>query len=286
MASKKIELVEVTVEGQVFQAKECTGCEELKLLEEYHASKSGLGGKRSICKACIKKYQKQNKDKMYEATQRYYEKNKEEISLKSRIRNKKKMELANPNYVPRNNWPKELIIETIQQRYKSGEKLNNTYMNINHGGLYGTAIYIFGSWKKAITEAGINYDDVKDDTRNAIRIGLEFEAILEEILFAIDLDIERNKKIGSFIPDFTLNSFQGHYIDAKLRFDSYSTSGTIKKYKDEADVLTIIYLEGSKKKASGNVRVISVYEYMDRYLEDEALKEEFTARLKELESRL
>ncbi|MCM3730111.1 hypothetical protein M3196_00315 [Fictibacillus nanhaiensis] len=282
MYGKRKKLIEVKLDGKTFVGKECTSCNKLKLLDEYSIHKKGLGGRQPKCKQCQLKYQRENKAVYKNASKKYYENNKKLISVRSKL----KKSLSNPNYKPQNKWAKADIIKFIQDRHRSNESLTDSYMNINHGGLYGTAVYIFGSWRSAITEAGLNYEEIRGDALKISRLGLEFENILSEILDAVQLEVIRNKKFGKCIPDFVINNFQGHFIDAKLRFDSYSTLRTINKYKEEADVLTIVYLEGDRIKAYDNVRVLSVYEFMDRYLDNKEKKQEFIAKLKELEARI
>lgn len=55
---KEIILIDTHIKGVRVVAKQCTGCNEILPLENYHNSKHGLGGKSSKCKECYSKYVK------------------------------------------------------------------------------------------------------------------------------------------------------------------------------------------------------------------------------------
>lgn len=61
--------------------KKCTGCGELKPLEEYHKSKRDADGRVQQCKRCkaeySRKYRAENRDKLNAQTKRWHEDNRE-----------------------------------------------------------------------------------------------------------------------------------------------------------------------------------------------------------------
>lgn len=59
-------------------------------------------------------------------------------------------------------WSKQKIIDEIKRLYQAGEPLNDSYVNVHHKALYGSAISerYFGSWRNAITAAGFDYDKI------------------------------------------------------------------------------------------------------------------------------
>ena len=69
--------------------KECSKCNNIKPLEEFHKKKKGKYGVESKCKLCKKEYDKQRKlknpEKIKEIHKNYREKNKEVILEKQRI---------------------------------------------------------------------------------------------------------------------------------------------------------------------------------------------------------
>lgn len=61
---------------------------------------------------------------------------------------------------PRKTWTKALVISEIKRLHKSGEDINVCAVNENHSKLYYAAGNYFGSWKKAVKKAGIDYRSV------------------------------------------------------------------------------------------------------------------------------
>jgi hypothetical protein len=57
LGRKKIEIVQMEVEGGIVEAKECTKCGVTKPLTEYHKQKRCVGGRTPNCKFCIRKKQ-------------------------------------------------------------------------------------------------------------------------------------------------------------------------------------------------------------------------------------
>ena len=60
-------------------------------------------------------------------------------------------------------WSKEKIVDEILELYNSGEDLNANNMREANIALYGAAVNkrYFGSWKRAVEVAGLDYDEIK-----------------------------------------------------------------------------------------------------------------------------
>ncbi|MCK5266874.1 MAG: hypothetical protein KAR07_01790 [Spirochaetes bacterium] len=58
-------------------------------------------------------------------------------------------------------WPKNNILKTIKELHSKGKPLNHRYAWNNYGGLAHAARNKFGSWEKAITFAGLDYNDIR-----------------------------------------------------------------------------------------------------------------------------
>lgn len=124
----------IEVNGEII-TKRCTSCEEMKELEHFYKSKTGLGGAISKCKPCAvehaKKYDKEYYDTKYsgenrerinarkkESDKKYYEKNKAKIAEKRRKTYEKSKERIleyGKNYYKEN---RERILEDAKEAYK------------------------------------------------------------------------------------------------------------------------------------------------------------------------
>ena len=72
-------------------------------------------------------------------------------------------ELIDPKII----WTKEVVLQTIKDRFEKGESLYGLYLNQNNlSGLYGAGIRIFGSWGAAIEAAGLSYQNVRANRHN------------------------------------------------------------------------------------------------------------------------
>ena len=62
-------------------SKTCTKCGETKSLDDFHRDKTGVGGRRSDCKECVREYKRryreENRDKVLEYKRRYHEENRD-----------------------------------------------------------------------------------------------------------------------------------------------------------------------------------------------------------------
>lgn len=57
-------------------------------------------------------------------------------------------------------WTRQSIIDEIRRLHKSGEKMNFTSMEANHLSLVRAAAWHFGKWRRAVEEAGIDYESL------------------------------------------------------------------------------------------------------------------------------
>jgi hypothetical protein len=63
---------------------------------------------------------------------------------------------------PMNHWRrKPFLLQEIRNRFESGLPLYGSFIQKNCAGMYQGAARLFGSWRKAIEAAGLNYADIK-----------------------------------------------------------------------------------------------------------------------------
>lgn len=89
---KRVQLVQVEVDGEMVDAKECTKCGVMKVLVAFSRDKTGLGGRDSRCKVCsadrvrkwreenrdyVRKYLEENREWKVEYNRKWHEKNRE-----------------------------------------------------------------------------------------------------------------------------------------------------------------------------------------------------------------
>jgi hypothetical protein len=154
---------------------------------------------------------------------------------------------------------KENIIYEIKLRANKNLKLNTLKLREDVQGLYLAACREFGSWEKALAEAGFDYKQIKEDVPKSRNHGKTFEFILGEILTELNILYQKgfNRKLR---PDFRIKYNQ--WIDAKLSEWSIYCCKTMEKYEPHCTLLTIVYLRGNKNKdkmISHKTRLISVY---------------------------
>jgi superfamily I DNA/RNA helicase len=58
-------------------------------------------------------------------------------------------------------WNRQKIVKQIHELKARGEPLNVSAAEVKHGGLVGAAAAYFGSWRRAIEAAGLNYLRIK-----------------------------------------------------------------------------------------------------------------------------
>ncbi len=61
----------------------------------------------------------------------------------------------------KNFWDRQRVVERIRELHRAGASLNVSAAEREHGGLVGAASAYFGSWRKAISAAGLDYSQIK-----------------------------------------------------------------------------------------------------------------------------
>ncbi|MHA1888639.1 MAG: hypothetical protein ACTSX0_11465 [Promethearchaeota archaeon] len=81
-------------------------------------------------------------------------------------------------------WSKQKIIDEILKLYESGEKLNHAHVNKIYPALTAAALSRnhFGSWRKALEAAGLDYDEVRESVGIKKTEEWSKEKIVDEIL--------------------------------------------------------------------------------------------------------
>lgn len=83
---KRVQLVQIEVNGEMVDAKECAKCGEIKALEEFSRHKQCLGGRRSQCRECCAKYNREHYEANREHYRKYHIENREKILESKRKR--------------------------------------------------------------------------------------------------------------------------------------------------------------------------------------------------------
>lgn len=109
--------------------KHCSSCEEWKPLEAFHISKNGSGGRYSQCKSC----------KLKTA----------EISRRAKGKQ--------PRGISHKTWQDGELIQVIRDRYRRKEPLSRRDVPAD---IYQRAVRELGSWKEALNQADIPYEEV------------------------------------------------------------------------------------------------------------------------------
>ena len=117
-------------------SKECSCCNKIKLVSEFHKNKCKTDGLELKCKECRKKYLKtqyqKNKDKIKEQHQEYYQKNKDKIKEQHqeyRQENKDKIKEQHQEYRQEN---KDKIKEYYQQYQQENKDKIKQYNQIRY----------------------------------------------------------------------------------------------------------------------------------------------------------
>ncbi|OXS54895.1 hypothetical protein B0G93_13150 [Bacillus sp. V-88] len=161
-------------------------------------------------------------------------------------------------------WSKEDVIFEIKNLHNNGERLNSSYARQFHSSLYDGACNRYGSWEDAVTEAGIEYDKIREDRYQSSRYGMVFEKIVDDLLLEVGINYQKYQH-DRWNPDYVIKN--NIWIDAKLSQWGVFRSKTIQRYKEHCSMLFIIYLRGRRGEVSdivydGKVRFISVYYYI------------------------
>lgn len=62
--------------------------------------------------------------------------------------------------LPPGTWSPQLVIKLIKERHAAGEDLTAHRVQIDDSKLYSAAVYQIGSWREALTAAGLDYEQV------------------------------------------------------------------------------------------------------------------------------
>lgn len=62
-------------------------------------------------------------------------------------------------------WSTQKIIDTIKELFQKGEDLRFVNMRIKYTDIVGAAIFHIGSWKQAIEKAGLNYENITQESK-------------------------------------------------------------------------------------------------------------------------
>ncbi|TVY09935.1 hypothetical protein [Paenibacillus cremeus] len=162
-------------------------------------------------------------------------------------------------------WTKRMIIKEIKKRQQEGLSLSSASVQKEYRSLHDAAINNLGSWQNAISEAGLDYEEIREDAELLRYCGIKFEKLLGDIL----RDVYQREVPKGYDhharPDFVVE--YGDWIDAKLSVWTNSINETIDKYELYCHQLTIIYLRGNKnivKYLTEKTKVMSVYKYIKR----------------------
>jgi hypothetical protein len=156
-------------------------------------------------------------------------------------------------YSWRESWNTEGILRKIRELYESGEDLSSAYCNKNHSTLFYATLDDpnLGSWPKAISKAGLDYDEIRKDIKTEFYKGKLLEEYLKEIFNILGIEAEYQKRFTfeneECIPDF-VNIKTGDWIDVKLNSWNRKIEKTVFKYLKYVERLTIYYLSGPGRK--------------------------------------
>jgi hypothetical protein len=129
-------------------------------------------------------------------------------------------------------WNKEKVHKSIQTLSAQGEPLNGGYVSANHSNLYHAASRYAGGWEKAITDSGLNYEQI-----NLSGISLS----PDEIISQIKMFYERGEDLSSGVmmvhPEDCVRRV---YTQALSKFESWNAAITAAglSYNDIAKVET------------------------------------------------
>ncbi|MEO0081676.1 MAG: hypothetical protein ABIL25_05200 [candidate division WOR-3 bacterium] len=90
----------------------------------------------------------------------------------------------------KNSWDRSSIVGKIRELAEAGERINISAAEKTHGGLVSAAMAHFGSWRQAITAAGLDYSRIKrqkewskkkvvSEMRRAYRQGMRLGTTIE-----------------------------------------------------------------------------------------------------------
>lgn len=159
-----------TMENQ----RECTRCKEIKLFTEFYKSKNKKFGIECMCKACSSSNKKKNynKAKKSEQHKKYYDKNKERISLRDKekvgeIRNVKRLYRKN-NKEKVNKYKREYRKNKASTNYKIAELIRNRIRSLLSGKMKNPK-------RRTFELLGCNYTELKIHLESQFTNGMTWE---------------------------------------------------------------------------------------------------------------
>lgn len=156
-------------------------------------------------------------------------------------------------------WSKNSIIKEIVSLNKQQIPLNSTFMESKYPSLYAACRNHFGNYQEAILQAGLDYDQIREDKKLINHYGYKFEDLVGEILEALRLNYQKGFN-REYQPDFVLRN--GVWIDAKLSEWNPHKYTTIEKYEPKCKLLVLVYLRGNRSgdyMLTPKTRMISIY---------------------------
>lgn len=174
--------------------------------------------------------------------------------------------------VPRK-WNRGYLKEQIMLGSILGKSLNHTHMHVGAGAtVIAYAREEFGTWKKAIEWAGLDYEKVSLKSTTNADLGREFESVLDDIFTEIGLDYSKENHV-TYKPDYVVGS---EWIDAKLSEFTHAGKDrdgrtVVDKYEQHCDKLTLVFLLGNEntdRMLTDKTRLVHVSKYVGMLSDD------------------
>lgn len=133
---RRVQLVQIEVDGEMVAAKECTKCGVVMVLDEFPRQKGGVAGKASRCRMCKaeanRKYREENQGKVQESQRKWLDKN-QNYFIKYYKEHKERLREASKEHYSEN---RELYLEKAKEwRKRNPEKhrdKNRNWREKNH----------------------------------------------------------------------------------------------------------------------------------------------------------
>jgi hypothetical protein len=149
-------------------------------------------------------------------------------------------------------WTKDRIIANIRQLHSLGEDLSLSTAQTRHRPLVQAAIEkrYFGSWKKAVSASGFDYDKIRKNWFLETFKGDRFEEYVLKVLRILGRNVRHHRRFKfeyeTCVPDF-YDLDNGDWIDAKLNSWGPGVDWTTDRYLRYTNRITIIYLRGKTR---------------------------------------
>jgi hypothetical protein len=172
----------------------------------------------------------------------------------------------------RKKWSKNKVIHELRKRVSNNLSVNVDTVLKEDSSLLNACIRYFGSYKNAIENIGLNYDDIREDTALSRYFGFQFEEMVRNILTELNINFSKgyNKEIR---PDIVFSN--NRWADAKLSEYTIYNCQTIEKYEPLCSMLTIVYLRGDKERdqmLTMKTRIISVFKLIKQLPKPKRIK--------------